>query len=112
MTDEERYERWWRWDGTWPPPPRILLFDHRWPKPLDTADRAPYVERYGWNGSVHNVGLGYRTRGIIEALHGLPSDEYLARDPMRPVESDDCYLEDDGGDVICTGACRAYGGAL
>jgi len=45
---------------------------------------------------------------VIQALHGFRPPSWYARDELWPCESDDCYLEDDGGDVSCTGACKAY----
>jgi len=106
VTDEERYHN---GQSVWEPESaRALVIQTL------NADAPPewyrsLIERYG--PQVLLVPAGVWTIGeVIQALHGFRPPSWYGRDEFWPCESDDCYLEDDGGDVFCTGVCKAYEG--
>ena len=107
MTDEERYDSRVR-----------TVLEHGLARSLVIQRLATHrqpewyrslIERYG--PQVLSVPAGVWTIGeVIQALHGFRPPSWYGRDEFWPCVSDDCYREDDGGDVSCTRQCKAYEG--
>ena len=106
MTDEERYDP--RMRTVWEPGPARALVIYKLTTHRPPEWERALIERYG--PQVLSVPAGGWTLGeVIQALHGFRPPSWYARDEFWPCESDDCYSEDEWGDVTCTGACKAYG---